>query len=132
MQLGSIVELNCNLHPLDGTASSARSALKKIDVEHELKSGEFGSDCELANFVYAVTKMRYNRVGVIRQGLRQSWTRNTFPGSYSAGMLKTNSNALFHLIAVFHVYSGQFTKYLTLSPPMTEISVISNTTVDRQ
>ena len=61
MQLGSIVELNCNVYPLDGMASSARSALKKIDIEHELKSGVFGSDCALAKFVYAVTKMRYKQ-----------------------------------------------------------------------
>ena len=49
------------MHRLDGMASSARSALGKIDVETQLKNAVFGSDCTLANFVYAMTKMRYKQ-----------------------------------------------------------------------
>ena len=32
-----LLELNCNVHPLDGLASEARKTLKKVDAKYEIK-----------------------------------------------------------------------------------------------
>ena len=112
MQLGSIVELNCNVHPLDGMASSARSALKKIDVETQLKSGVFGSDCTLANFVYGMTKMRYKQGRGDPAGFKKFMVVENIPKKLVCRYVGNRFHVLFHLSAVFHAYSSQFTTYL--------------------
>lgn len=53
-----LLELKCNLHPLDGLVNAARQALRKIDLEHEVQSTTFGRDCQAANFIYGLSKMR--------------------------------------------------------------------------
>ena len=54
-----LLELNCNVHPLDGLASEARKTLKKVDVKYEIKSTLFGNDCCAANVTYGLSKRRY-------------------------------------------------------------------------
>lgn len=49
-----LLELNCHLHPLDGIANSVRTELKKCNVS----GSSFGSDCQAANLLHAVSKLR--------------------------------------------------------------------------
>ena len=53
-----MLELKCNLHPLDGIANKCRECLKRLDKEREAKSETFGSSCSLANILYGISKMR--------------------------------------------------------------------------
>ena len=55
----NLLEINCNVHPLDGVASAARSTLRKIDEAIELKGQCFGKTCCVDSPVYAVSKMRF-------------------------------------------------------------------------
>ena len=52
-----LLELHCNIHPLDSISSNARSALKDTGV----KGAVFGKDCAAANVIHNVSKMRVNR-----------------------------------------------------------------------
>ena len=62
-QLWSIdlVELHCNLHPLDSFSSQIRSSLKNLDSEWSLNVT--GRDCCVANFLYCLSKLRIKEKG---------------------------------------------------------------------
>ena len=47
-----LLELKCNVHPLDGIAK------KVYDKEYNITSDTFGNGCCAVNFMYAMTKMR--------------------------------------------------------------------------
>ena len=52
-----ILDLKCNLHPLDGFASAVRAALKVLDTNFGIKTSGF--DCAAANFIYSLSTLRY-------------------------------------------------------------------------
>ena len=52
-----IIELHCNVHPLDSIASKTRSALKQTGVKGQL----FGKDCALVNLIHSLSKLRYKQ-----------------------------------------------------------------------
>ena len=54
-----LLELKCNLHPLDGIANHTRQTLKTIDEEQGIKSELTGTDCCVANFIYQLSKLKY-------------------------------------------------------------------------
>ena len=56
-----LLGLNCNVHPLDGMAGAARTALKKIDSACELKGDCYGKSCCADNLIYSISKMRYKQ-----------------------------------------------------------------------
>ena len=51
-----LVELNCNLHPLDGFANEIKNALKKLDGDMGMPNT--GRDCCASNFLYTLSKLR--------------------------------------------------------------------------
>ena len=53
-----LLELNCNVHPLDGIAKKCTNILKNYDAEMAIKSDTFGRDCCVVNLIYGITKMR--------------------------------------------------------------------------
>ena len=54
-----LIELNCNVHPLDGLASGTRKALLSRDKDLGIDSTVFGRECRVANFIYTLSKLRY-------------------------------------------------------------------------
>ncbi|KAG1681429.1 PiggyBac transposable element-derived protein 1 [Nymphon striatum] len=56
-----LLQLKCNIHPLDGIASKSRSQLKKFDKDNDFKSDTFVKDCFAANLILGVSKMRYKQ-----------------------------------------------------------------------
>ena len=58
-----LLEVKCNVHPLDGLAHKSRKGLKKVDANLEVKSELFGSECKAANVIYSLLKMRYMQAG---------------------------------------------------------------------
>ena len=61
MEMGTLIRLHCNVHPLDSMALKSRQYLKSCHSEEGTKC--FGSDGAAANLVYAITKMRYRDTG---------------------------------------------------------------------
>ena len=56
-----LLELKCNVHPLDGFAKKCRDVLKTYDSEKETKSDTFRREGCAVNFAYGMTKMRYKQ-----------------------------------------------------------------------
>ena len=56
-----LLELKCNVHPLDGIAKKCRDVLKECDSEKETRSDTFGREGCAVNVVYSMTKMRYKQ-----------------------------------------------------------------------
>ena len=56
-----LIELHCNLHPLDSFASKIRSGLKELDTAWDLRTT--GRDCCAANFLYSLSKLRIKETG---------------------------------------------------------------------
>ena len=54
-----LLELNCNVHPLDGIAKKCTNILKNYDAEMAIKSDTFGRDGCVVKLIYGITKMRY-------------------------------------------------------------------------
>ena len=58
-QIGrDLLQLHCNLHPLDAMASQAREACKRYDATYETSSDVFGTNGRAANLLYGISKMR--------------------------------------------------------------------------
>ena len=57
----TLLELKCNVHPLDGISNKIRSTLKVYDNDNGIQSFTFGSDCAVANVIYGLTKMRFKQ-----------------------------------------------------------------------
>ena len=55
----NLLELKCNVHPLNGIANKCTSALK--DLLKCISSDTFGYNCCAVNFVYGMTKMRFKQ-----------------------------------------------------------------------
>ena len=56
-----LLELNCNVHSLDGIARKCTNILKNYDAEMAIKSDTFGRDCRVVKLIYGITKMRYKQ-----------------------------------------------------------------------
>ena len=55
----NLLELKCNVHPLNGIANKCTSTLK--DLLKCISRDTFGYNCCAVNFVYGMTKMRFKQ-----------------------------------------------------------------------
>ena len=53
----TLLELKCNVHPLDGISNKIRITLKVYDNDNGIQSCTFGSDCAVALSTFCVVKM---------------------------------------------------------------------------
>ena len=60
-----LLELKCNVHPLDGIAKKCNTSLKLYDTEHNIESSTFGRECCAVNFMQCA-KCDINRERVIQ------------------------------------------------------------------
>ncbi|KAI8783880.1 Protein bric-a-brac 2 [Biomphalaria glabrata] len=51
-----LLQLNCHLHPLDGIANETRKVL--LESNSIIPSAVHGTDCRIANLLYAISKLR--------------------------------------------------------------------------
>ena len=49
-----LLELKCNIHPLDGIAKKCTNILKEYDNHNNITSDKFGRDCLAVNFIIAM------------------------------------------------------------------------------
>ncbi|RUS68654.1 hypothetical protein EGW08_023584 [Elysia chlorotica] len=59
-----LIELNCNLHVLDGIANRVRSALKALDGKTGLDGDNY---CLASKVIYMVSKLRQLQVGIFKE-----------------------------------------------------------------
>ena len=56
-----LLELKCNIHPLDGIAKKCTNILKECDNHNNITSDTFGRDCCAVNFLIAMNKVRFKQ-----------------------------------------------------------------------
>ncbi|CAL1529534.1 unnamed protein product, partial [Lymnaea stagnalis] len=57
-----LIQLNCNLNPLDGLAHAARDCLQKLETEWRRKSSGYKQNGGIvANLIHCFSKMRYKQ-----------------------------------------------------------------------
>ena len=56
-----LLELKCNVHPIDGIAKKCTDFLKAYDAQNNVRSDCYGFGSFVVNFIYAMTKMRYKQ-----------------------------------------------------------------------
>ena len=107
-----LLELKCNVHPLDGIAKRCTNLLKVYNKEYSITSDTFGNGCCAVNFMYAMTKMRFKQgkgdPGGFKQFLRQE---NIKPGDHCVNRF----HIVFHLAGVLYYLSDKLLNYLDTS-----------------
>ena len=54
-----LLELRCNVNPLDGLASEARKTMKSPEATFDVKGNVFGREAAAVNLTYGLSKTRY-------------------------------------------------------------------------
>ena len=110
-----LIELNCNLHPLDGLAGSARKTLKNTGIQGAV----FGKEAAAINFIKAMCKMRFKANCGDPGGFKVFMKRMGMPISSISRYVGNRLHVMFELSGVFCVHSGSFKKYLEKFCPVT-------------
>ena len=56
---GPLIELKCNLHPLDSLASKAKTVMKEFENNAQVNGLCFGKDAAVVNLIHGISKMKY-------------------------------------------------------------------------
>ena len=107
-----LLELNCNVHPLDGLAHKSRQVLKKVDANLEVNSELFGNDCRAANVIFALSKMRYKQGKGDPAGFKFFMKQENIRRGLIVRYVGNRLHVLFHLAGIFFMLSGQLQLYL--------------------
>ena len=107
-----LLELKCNVHPLDGIAKRCTSMLKAYDKEHNIKSDTFGRDCCAVNFICAVNKMRYKQGKGDPAGFKQFLRQEGIRRGIIARYVGNRFHIVFHSAGVLHYLRKKLSLYL--------------------
>lgn len=111
-----LIELNCNIHPIDGLAGSCRKVLKSLN---EVQGSTFGREAPAVNFVMAMSKMRYKAGTGDPASFKLHLKQNKIPCKTFPRYVGNRFNILFELCAVFYYHRSTLTEYLERYCPVT-------------
>ena len=74
-----LLELKCNIHPLDGVAKKSSNILHIYD--ENITSDTFGRKCCAVNFIIAINKMRYKQCKGNPSGFKLFWRQDNIKSS---------------------------------------------------
>ena len=107
-----LLELNCNVHPLDGIAKKCTSILKNYDAEMVIKSDTFGRDCCVVNLIYGITKMRYKQGKGDPAGFKNFLRQEGIKLSMIPRFVGNRFHIVFHLAGVIFYLRDKLILYL--------------------
>ena len=107
-----LLELNCNVHPLDGIAKKCTNILKKYDAEMAIKSDTFGRDCCVVNLIYGITKMRYKQGKGDPAGFKHFLHQEGIKLSIIPRFVGNRFHIVFHLAGVMFYLRDKLIVYL--------------------
>ena len=107
-----LLELKCNVHPLDGIAHKCRSSLKKYDADHNIKGDTYGSDCCAANLIYSISKMRYKQGKGDPVGFKQFLRQENIKPGMIVRYVGNRLHVLFYLAGVFFFLRDRLLQYI--------------------
>ena len=106
-----LIELNCNLHVLDGFANQVRSALKRHDSDVGLDGGNY---CLASKVIYTISKLRYKNTGD-PSGFRCFIRNNEIPAGMFVRYVGNRLHVMFHMGGVLVHFLPQLMIYLEQS-----------------
>ena len=109
-----LLELKCNVHPLDGIAKKCNTSLKLYDTEHNIESSTFGRECCAVNFIYAMCKMRYKQEKGDPAGFKQFMTQENIKPGIIAWYVGNRFHVVIHLAGVFYYLQEKLLMYMYL------------------
>ena len=110
-----LLELKCNVHPLDGIAKKCTKTLMLYDTEYNIASDTYGKDCCAVSFIYAMTKMRFKQgkgyPAQFKQFLRQQKIKSGIIVQY----IGYRFHVVIHLAGVLYYLKDKRMNYLDTS-----------------
>ena len=111
----SLLELKCNVHPLDGLASEARKCLKSLDKESDVRGTVFGRESVVVNLIYGISKMRYKNGTGDPAGFKHFLKSNDIMPSMITRYVGNRIHVLFHLAGTIYYLREKLLMYLRTS-----------------
>ena len=107
-----LLELKCNIHPLDGIAKKCVDTLKLYDAERNVTSDTFGKDACAIKFIYGMTKMRFKQWKGDQAGFKEFMRQEYIRPGMIVRYVGNRYHVMFHLAAVFFHLKEKLLKYL--------------------
>ena len=107
-----LLELNCNVHPLDGLASTSRTTLAVIDKEWSIDSLVFGHQCKAGNLIYGLSKLRYKMGVGDPAGLKQFLKKEGIHSGTIRRYVGNRFHLIFHMAGITFYIRNIFIKFL--------------------
>ena len=107
-----LLELKCNVHPLDGIAHGARKTLKLMEQKHNVKGELWGRNCCADNVNYALSKMRYKQGKGDPKGFKEFLKKEEIKSKTIVRYVGNRMHVLFHLAGVFYSLRTKLITYL--------------------
>lgn len=114
----TVNELNCNVHPLDGIASSARKTLKAMEQQNNINGTLFGKDAATVNIIAALSKLRYKQGSGDPGSFKLYCRRNNIPLSLFPRYVGNRLHIMFHISASIYTLHESLLDLLTNSCPL--------------
>ena len=107
-----LLELKCNVHPIDGIAKTCADLLKVYDEQNNLKSDCYGFGSCVVNFIYAMTKMRYKQGKGDPAGFKMFMRQENIKPSVIVRHVGNRFHVLFDLAGILYVLRDKLMLYL--------------------
>ena len=107
-----LLELKCNVHPLDGLASEARKTMKSLEATFDVKGNVFGREAAAVNLTYGLSKMRYKNGKGDPKGFKQFMKMQNIKSKMIVRYVGNRMHVLFHLAGVFYFLRAKLLEYL--------------------
>ncbi|XP_065655755.1 uncharacterized protein LOC136081745 [Hydra vulgaris] len=107
-----LLALHCNVHPLEGLATKARTLLHQYDSKMGIKSEIYGTEGRAANLLYAVSKLRYKMKSGDPAGFETFLTSIGLRLGTIARYVGNRLHILFHLAGTVYWMRDNFIIYL--------------------
>ncbi|GFO36330.1 hypothetical protein PoB_006283500 [Plakobranchus ocellatus] len=106
-----IIELHCNVHPLDAFAKKCKSALIRFDTEKKYCC--FGKEGRVANLILAVSKMRHKAGSGDPEGFKDFLRTHDLPLSTFPRYVGNRLHILLHSAGILFLHKEKMLTFLS-------------------
>ena len=107
-----LLELKCNVNPLDGLASDARKTMKSLEATFDVRGNVFGREAAAVNLTYGLSKTRYKNGKGDPKGFKQFMKMHNIKSKMIVWYVGNRMHVLFHLTGVFYFLRAKPLEYL--------------------
>ena len=107
-----LLELKCNIHPLDGIAKKSSNVLRTYDNNNSITSDTFGRECCAVNFIIAMNKMRFKQGKGDLAGFKLFLRQNNIKSSIIVRYVGNRFHVMFRQAGVLYYLQETLLNYL--------------------